>query len=114
MVFNKKRFYVPLIVAVSFTAVSVNAAQTDPTRPLSGSTAAISANKQVKSLELQSIIRANTSNERTAIISGNLVSVGTQLSKYRVTKITDNQVELNSSEGKKVLTLLSSSIVSQK
>jgi len=91
-------------------------AQNDPTRPLVGG--AFINNQTAKSkgvkLVLQSVIKSNEMSPNKAIISGKLVEQGQQVFGYKVVRIEERKVLLQSEDKARELTLFSQSVVKYK
>jgi len=99
------KFLTLLIAFFSYLlSVSAVAKQTDPTRPFSGSSAAVKKAK-VNQLVLQSIVEQG--GEKSVIVSGKLLKLGDKIGQYRLDEINTNQVTLISAEKRLTLPLFS-------
>lgn len=102
-----------MIAAVSVTAHAYKG-ENDPTRPLLGTVGASTYEKAKSDLVLQSIIKAQREGTAKAIINGQLLKAGDNISIYEVVNITDKSVTLRSPDIERTLSLFSKAVVNNK
>ncbi len=102
-----------MIAVVSVTA-HANQGENDPTRPLLSAMGAATQAKAKSDLVLQSIIKAQHEGKAKAIINGQLLKAGDNISIYEVVNITDKSVTLRSPDIEKTLSLFSKAVVNNK